>query len=89
MDARTPLEKLLWNLLGAPLYYCEDCLKHVNVKVIGDDVAIKRFCAHTDARIIAPRKATVTGKGFAGLTPLQKLKVKLQQSGAALTGRNV
>lgn len=93
MDARTPLEKLLWKVLGPPLYYCDTCLKHVDVKVVpnkdGQDVKIKRFCDHEDAKIIAPRKAVVSGKGFAGLSTGQKIKAKLQQGGAALTGRNV
>lgn len=89
MDERTPLEKLLWKFIGEPLYYCEDCLKHVDVKVSGDDVTIKRFCSHENARVIAPRKAVVSGKGYAGLSTLHKIKSKLQQGGAALTGRNV
>lgn len=89
MDARTPLEKLLWKFIGPPLYYCEECLKQVEVKVSGDDVTIKRFCDHENSRVIAPRKAFVSGKGFAGLSTMQKVKSKLQQSGAALTGRNV
>lgn len=89
MDARTPFEKLLWKLLGPPLYYCEECLRHVDVKVSGDDVSIKRFCSHENAKIIAPRKAVVSGQGYAGLTPIQKVKHRLQQGGAAITGRNV
>lgn len=89
MDARSSLEKWLWEYIGEPLYYCEECKKHVDVKVDGDDVKIKRHCEHHDARIIAPRKATVSGKGFAGLSVIQKAKVKLEQGAATLTGRCV
>lgn len=89
MDARTPFEKFLWKYIGEPLYYCEDCLKHVDVKTENNTVKISRHCQHTNSKIIAPRKAIVSGKGFAGLSLAQKTKVKAQQGAASLTGRNV
>jgi hypothetical protein len=89
MDARTPFEKFLWKYIGEPLYYCEECLKHVDVKSDDNAVKITRHCEHLEAKIIAPRKAIVSGKGFAGLSVIQKTKVKAQQSAACLTGRNV
>jgi hypothetical protein len=89
MDQRSPIEKLLWKIIGEPLYYCEDCLRVVHVKIMDDSVEIKRNCEHESARIIAPRKATLSGKGFAGLTIQNKIKVTYQQVAAKITGRNV
>jgi len=89
MDGRTPIEKLLWKTIGEPLYYCEECLKYVKVTDKDGVVTIKRFCEHENARIIAPRKSTLSGKGYAGLSVGNKAKVTLQQLGAKITGRNV
>ena len=89
MDARTKKEKLLWNIIGEPLYYCKECLKYVSVTTEDGNVIIKRHCDHEDAEIIAPRKATLSGKGFAGLSPTNKVKVRFGQIASKITGRNV
>lgn len=89
MDERTTVEKLAWKRLGPPLYYCAECLRAVRVIAEKGDVTIEKPCGHTDAQVIAPRKATLSGKGFAGLTLAQKAKVKAEQMGANLTGRCV
>lgn len=89
LDERTPLEKLLWNTIGEPLYYCSECLRVVKVDVKDGNVDIKRVCSHTDAQVIAPRKSILSGKGFAGLSLTNKIKAKAQQVSAKITGRNV
>jgi hypothetical protein len=88
-DARTPVEKLLWNTIGEPLYYCEECLKYVSVKDDNGVVTIKRHCDHNDARILAPRKSFLSGTGYAGLTIPNKVKATFGQVASKLTGRNV
>lgn len=86
-DNRTALEKRLWDSIGAPLYYCAECLKAVDVKAVaGQDPVIKRQCA-CDAQIIAPRKAIATGEG--GMNMTDRIKLGYWQLGAALTGRCV
>ena len=89
MDNRTPLEKLLWKTIGEPLYYCEECLKYVSVKDVNGEVTITRHCDHKDARVIAPRKSILSGRGYAGLSIPNKAKVTFQQVAAKITGRNV
>jgi len=89
VDNRTPIEKLLWKTIGEPLYYCEECLKYVKVTDKDGVVTVKRFCEHENARIIAPRKSTLSGKGYAGLSVKNKAKVTFQQVAAKITGRNV
>lgn len=89
MDSRTQIEKLLWRTIGEPLYYCKECLKYVKVISKDGEVTIKRFCEHHDAEVIAPRKSTLSGRGYAGLSLGNKAKVTLQQIGAKITGRNV
>jgi hypothetical protein len=89
MDQRNAIEKLLWEVIGEPLYYCEECLRVVHVKTIDGKVEIKRNCEHDNAKVIAPRKATLSGKGFAGLTIPNKVKVTYQQVASRITGRNV
>lgn len=32
MGKRSNLEKLIWRKIGPPLYYCEECMRAVNVK---------------------------------------------------------
>jgi hypothetical protein len=87
MDARTPIEKKLWTLLGPPLYYCAECLLAVKVRVnTGQEPTIERKC-HCTAQIIAPRKAMAAGEG--GLNIVQKIRVTTAQMMAALTGRCV
>ena len=88
-DGRTKLEKILWNIIGEPLYYCEECLKYVEVKEKDGVATVNKFCGHKDARVMAPRKAMLSGKGIAGLTPINKVKLKYQQLASKLTGRNV
>lgn len=89
MDGRTELEKLLWKVIGEPLYYCEECKKAVIVKTINEEVIIEKPCGHTDAKVIAPRKSILSGKGYAGLSLANKIKVKYQQTASSITGRNV
>ena len=89
MDSRTKLEKLAWDTIGPPLYYCSECLKAVRVTAENGDVTIDKPCGHVDAQVIAPRKATMSGRGFAGLSFGQKVKVKAEQMSASITGRCV
>lgn len=88
MDARTPLEKILWEVIGEPLYYCGECLKYVSVSEKNGEVKIKRNCNH-EGPIMAPRKSILSGKGYAGLTIKNKIKVKYSQLASRITGRNV
>lgn len=85
MDARTPTEKLLWEKLGPPLYYCEECLLAVEVTPVerGEPI-VKRRCAHA-GQIIAPRKSILAGEG--GLNFSDKVKLGWWQLLATLTGR--
>ena len=89
MDNRTSFEKFLWNTIGEPLYYCKECLKYVKVTEKDGVVTIKRFCDCKDSEILAPRKSMLSGKGFAGLTLNNKVKVRYQQIASKITGRNV
>lgn len=82
-DERTALERAAWRLVGPPLYYCEHCLRRVDVT--GD--VVTRTCDHNEARIIAPRKSILAGQG--GLTPMNKAKLKWWQIAANVTGRSV
>ena len=87
MDARTPMEKRLWSVLGPPLYYCADCLKAVEVKPVeGREPIIRRKCQCT-GQIMAPRKAIAAGEG--GLNFTDSVKMKTAQLLASLTGRCV
>jgi hypothetical protein len=87
MDERSAMEKRVWDLIGPPLYYCEDCLRQVKVTPVeGSEPIIKRYCEHT-GRIIAPRKAIMAGKG--GLSAVNKIRSKFQQIAASITGRCV
>lgn len=89
MDNRTELEKLLWKVIGEPLYYCKECKKAVIVKAINEQVIIEKPCGHTDSEVIAPRKSILSGKGYAGLSLANKIKVNYQQIASNITGRNV
>ena len=87
MDARTPYERMLWEKLGPPLYYCAECLRGVKVTPVDGDVPIiKRKCEHT-GEIIAPRRSILAGKG--GLNLPNKIKQAGYQMAAAITGRCV
>lgn len=88
-DERNKIEKLLWNIIGEPLYYCEECLKVVSVKTINGLTEVKRNCIHDHSRIIAPRKSILSGKGYAGLSIPNKIKSSYQQVASKITGRNV
>ena len=88
-DERSSLEKILWNLIGEPLYYCEECLRTVHVKQEGDGIVVRKNCSHTDSKVIAPRKAYLSGKRFAGLKTGDKVKATYQQVASKITGRNV
>jgi hypothetical protein len=84
-DDRSYGERMAWRMLGAPLYYCEDCLRRVNVA--GDPPEVVRSCDHADARVIAPRRAIVHGEG--GLSPANKLRMSAYKIASAITGRVV
>lgn len=87
MDARTDLEKKLWEKVGPPLYYCAECLLAVDVTPVeGSEPIIKRKCEHT-GQIIAPRRSILAGKG--GLNLSNKIKQVGYQMAAAITGRCV
>lgn len=88
MDNRTYFEKMLWNTIGEPLYYCSNCKKYVKVKEINGKVEIKRFC-NCNAEIFAPRKSILSGKGIAGLSIEKKIKFRFSQIASKITGRNV
>lgn len=86
MDKRTATQKKLDKLLGMPLYYCADCLRAVDVRVVGSEVIIKRPCdSDCGVEIIAPRKAITSGDG--GLSFKDATKSFYWKLGAALTGR--
>lgn len=83
------MEKFLWDTIGEPLYYCEECLKYVSVNTVDGEVVIKRHCEHNESRIMAPRKSFLSGKGYAGLSPINKVKSNFSQIASKITGRNV
>lgn len=85
-DERSLGEKKAWELLGPPLYYCEHCLRKVKV-IPGDDPQVIRDCDHAEARIIAPRRSILAGKG--GLSFTNKVKMLGMQIAASITGRCV
>lgn len=87
MDARSDLDKALWEKIGPPLYYCAECLLAVEVTPVeGSEPIIKRKCEHT-GEIIAPRRSILAGKG--GLNLQNKIKQAGYQLAAAITGRCV
>ena len=85
-DERSAGEKNAWEILGPPLYYCEHCLRQVKV-TSGDDPQVIRSCAHDQARVIAPRRSILAGKG--GLSFTNKVKMLGMQIAASITGRCV
>lgn len=87
MDARTPLERLAWEKIGPPLYYCAECLRGVKVTpVAGAEPVVTRKCEHT-GQIIAPRRAICVGKGGASMGT--KVRIAAMQAASAITGRTV
>lgn len=87
MDARTPLEKALWDHIGPPLYYCAECMRGVKVTPVeGGEPIVKRKCEHT-GQIIAPRRAICVGKGGASMGT--KVRIAAMQAASAITGRTV
>lgn len=86
-DQRSGIEKVLWDKVGPPLYYCSECLRAVKVTAVeGAEPVIERPCG-CNAQIYAPRKAIAAGEG--GLNWKDSAKVKYWQVAAALTGRCV
>lgn len=84
-DERSAVERLMWEKVGPPLYYCAECLRGVRVTPVeGGEPIIKRQCAHTGG-IIAPRSAICTGKG--GASVKTKAQVAWSRVKAAVTGR--
>ena len=91
-DKRTEMQKRIDKAIGMPLYYCADCLRAVDVKVVaGAEPIIKRPCGpECGAGIIAPRRAIVTATGGAsGTSAATKLQIFWYKLAAALTGRCV
>lgn len=87
MDARSDLDRALWEKIGPPLYYCAECLLAVDVTPVeGSEPIIKRKCEHT-GEIIAPRRSILAGKG--GLNLPNKIRMKGYQLAATITGRCV
>lgn len=82
-DGRSAAERAAWRLIGPPLYYCEECLVGVTVK--GDPPVVIRHCEHADARIIAPRRAIISGDGT--LNAPNKMRMAFAKAKANLTGR--
>lgn len=80
IDDRTEGERLAWKLLGAPLYYCGECMRTAHVS----EGVIKRKCSHT-GEVIAPRRAILVGKG--GLTPANRATQAFDKAYSAITGR--
>jgi hypothetical protein len=90
-DQRTRLEKLLWERIGPPLYYCADCLRAVTVRAVeGAEPEVARPCGpECGAQIIAPRKAVVSGKGGVDLPLKTRAAIKAGQIASSITGRSV
>ena len=89
MDQRTAIDKMLWEKVGPPLYYCSDCLRAVKVQPVeGAEPTIDRPCGDECGHgIIAPRRAVCVGKGGASMPT--KVKIATMKLAAAITGRNV
>lgn len=88
MDKRSAVEKMMWDKVGPPLYYCEGCLRAVKVTPVdGGEPVIEKPCSGCTAQVIAPRKAIAAGVG--GLSPADKVKQAYSQVAASLTGRCV
>lgn len=89
MDKRSATEKLMWDNVGPPLYYCADCLRAVKVTVVdGEEPVVVRPCGvECSEQIIAPRKAIMPGEG--GLNFTDKVKQTYSQMAAAIKGRCV
>ena len=88
-DRRTPLERTAWQIIGPPLYYCAECLLRVRVVAHpGSEPVIARDsrCTH-EGEIVAPRRATLIGKG--GMSVATKARLKARQAAARVTGRDV
>jgi hypothetical protein len=86
-DQRSKAERILWDKVGPPLYYCSDCLRAVKVTAVeNSEPRIERPC-DCNAQIIAPRKAIAAGEG--GLNWKDRTKVTYWQVAAAITGRCV
>lgn len=87
-DSRSDFERLLWEKIGPPLYYCEECKRGVKVTPVdGAEPKIRRPCgADCDKPIIAPRKAVCVGKGGASIGT--KARIGWMQLKALVTGRD-
>lgn len=87
MDERSALERMLWEKIGPPLYYCAQCMRTVKVRPVdGGEPVITRPCGHT-GQIIAPRRAICVGKGGASMGT--RAKIGAMKIAAAITGRTV
>ncbi len=91
MDQRSAAEKILWERIGPPLYYCASCMRAVSVRVVQRaEPEVKRPCGPECGRqIIAPRKAVVSGRGGMDLPLSTRVKIKAGQIASSITGRSV
>lgn len=88
MDKRSAAQRLLWEKIGPPLYYCADCLLAVKVTpVAGQEPVIERPCQGCDCQIIAPRTSILAGEG--GLSPTDRMRQLYRMIAAVLTRRTV
>ena len=87
-DKRSVLDWVLWDHIGPPLYYCEDCMLAVKVTPVeGAEPVLERPCTECKSQIIAPRSAIMPGEG--GLNRVDRVRQGYRQLAAALTGRCV
>lgn len=87
-DQRSQLQIWLWERLGPPLYYCEECKRGVKVATVpGYEPKIKRPCGQDCGhQIIAPRKAICVGEG--GVSIGTRAAIAWNKAKAAVTGRD-
>jgi hypothetical protein len=88
-DQRSRLERVMWDTVGPPLYYCADCLRGVSVTAVaGAAPHVVRPCGpECRPEIIAPRRAVCVGKGGASMRT--KAQIGWMKLAALLTGRSV
>lgn len=88
MDKRSSVQRALWDRIGPPLYYCEDCLLAVKVTpVAGQEPVIERPCKGCNCQIIAPRTSILAGEG--GLSHTDRMRQLFRMIVAVLTRRTI
>lgn len=86
-DRRSAAERLMWERIGPPLYYCADCMLEVKVyPKEGEPPVVQRRCEHT-GQIMAPRRAIVSGTGK--LNTRNSLRMLISRIAASMLGRTV